>query len=134
MSDPPQFVCAFRGRRDSYQVPLALAEGDFLDQFITDAYFGQAAGPLSLILPRRLQDKLRSRAQPGIPWKRVKSLWGVTVSRASPTSAWICSSPYICAFEPKLFRCRGSTLSQDEGRTLPLQPLCLGGVYRPLRA
>jgi glycosyltransferase involved in cell wall biosynthesis len=79
MSDPPQFVCAFRGRRDSYQVPLALAEGDFLDQFITDAYFGQAAGPLSLILPRRLQDKLRSRAQPGIPWKRVKSLWGVTV-------------------------------------------------------
>src|SRR5437870_220784 len=32
-----KFVCAFRGRRDSYQVPLALAEGDLLDQFITDA-------------------------------------------------------------------------------------------------
>jgi len=33
-----QYVCAFRGRRDSYQAPLALAEGGLLDQFITDAY------------------------------------------------------------------------------------------------
>jgi hypothetical protein len=33
-----KFVCAFRGRRDSYQMPLALAEVDLPDRFVTDAY------------------------------------------------------------------------------------------------
>ena len=32
------YVCAFRGRRDNYQVPLTLAEAGQLDRFITDAY------------------------------------------------------------------------------------------------
>jgi hypothetical protein len=33
-----QYICAFRGRRDNYQVPLALAEKGLLKQIITDFY------------------------------------------------------------------------------------------------
>ena len=73
-----KFVCAFRGRRDYYQVPLALAESDSLDQFITDAYFGPSTGAFSRLLPHQFQEKLRSREEPGIPRERVECLWGVT--------------------------------------------------------
>lgn len=73
-----RYVCAFRGRRDYYQVPLALAENDRLDQFITDAYLSPLIETLGSALPLRLQEKLRSRQEPGIPRERVKCLWRVT--------------------------------------------------------
>ena len=38
------FVCAFRGRRDSYQVPIALAEIGQLDAFVTFPPQGAARG------------------------------------------------------------------------------------------
>jgi hypothetical protein len=52
-----KFVCAFRGRRDAYQVPLALAEGDLLEAFITDAY----ATPLATIAARLAFKATRSK-------------------------------------------------------------------------
>ena len=38
MSSRTPYVCAFRGSRDHYQTPLALAEGGLLDRLITDGY------------------------------------------------------------------------------------------------
>ena len=35
-----KFVAVFRGRRDSYQVPIALNENNLLDKFVTDYYGG----------------------------------------------------------------------------------------------
>jgi hypothetical protein len=29
-----QYICTFRGKRDKYQIPLALAESELLDQYI----------------------------------------------------------------------------------------------------
>jgi len=59
-------------------VPLALAEVDGLDQFITDAYAGPLTEAVAGLLPTRLREKLRSRQEPGIPRERVKCLWTLT--------------------------------------------------------
>lgn len=72
MSDSA-YVCAFRGRRDGYQVPLALAEAGRLDRLITDAW----AGPRLRRLP--LPASLRGRWEPGVPDGRVRCLWGTTL-------------------------------------------------------
>ena len=72
------YVCAFRGRRDSYQVPLALAEAGLLNQFITDVYATPPLEGLARLLPRSLQKKLTSRKMSGIPVERVRCLWGNT--------------------------------------------------------
>ena len=73
------YVCAFRGRRDGYQVPLALAEAGQLDQFITDLYLKEYLEKLMSILPFSLQERLGSRRQAGIPADRVRCLWSTTV-------------------------------------------------------
>jgi len=74
-----KFVCAFRGRRDSYQVPLALAEAGWLDQFITDAYAVPWLKRLARLGPKSIRTKLDFRSQLGIPADRVRCLWGTTV-------------------------------------------------------
>jgi len=79
LSTSEKYVCAFRGRRDYYQVPLALAETDMLDEFITDAYSGPVLRSIARALPERLQEKVRFRYEPGLPDTQVKSLWGTTV-------------------------------------------------------
>jgi glycosyltransferase involved in cell wall biosynthesis len=68
------YVCSFRGRRDSYQVPLALAEAGMLDAFITDIYRGPLEQALSNVLPLRAREKLLSRFAPGLPNTRVHRL------------------------------------------------------------
>src|SRR6266699_4436024 len=74
-----KYVCAFRGRRDSYQVPLALAEAGLLDQFITDAYAVPWLKRLARLAPGSVRAKLDSRFEPGIPADRVRCLWAITV-------------------------------------------------------
>lgn len=73
------YVCAFRGRRDGYQVPLALEENGRLDQFITDAYAGSSLLRLSEILPRRFREAVQFRTKPGLPAHRVRCLWKTTL-------------------------------------------------------
>ncbi len=73
-----KFVCAFRGRRDSYQVPLALAEGGLLDSFITDIYAFPAVRLLSRFLPARTREKIDAHYEPRIPADRIKCLWNTT--------------------------------------------------------
>lgn len=74
-----KYVCAFRGRRDYYQAPLALAEAQLLDSFITDVY---ARGPVRALakgLPAHLREKVLSRRRAGIPDGRVRCLWTSTL-------------------------------------------------------
>jgi glycosyltransferase involved in cell wall biosynthesis len=73
-----RYVCAFRGRRDSYQVPLALAEANQLDQFITDFYYPPGLDSILAFLPEGVRERFNSRRQEGIPANRVRSLLGVT--------------------------------------------------------
>jgi glycosyltransferase involved in cell wall biosynthesis len=77
MNNQAKYVCAFRGRRDYYQVPLALAEAGSLDLFITDAYLGAITKTLSGILPAQIREKVCLREQAGIPRERVKCLWAL---------------------------------------------------------
>jgi len=74
------YVCAFRGRRDNYQVPLALAENGRLDRFITDAYVPAGCRRLAAAapLPARWKEMLGRRWEPGIPPARVRCLWATT--------------------------------------------------------
>lgn len=73
-----KFVCAFRGRRDSYQVPLALAEVDGLEEFITDAYATPMVRRLTALAPAGVRAKVAFRHERGIPDDRVSCLWGTT--------------------------------------------------------
>jgi glycosyltransferase involved in cell wall biosynthesis len=74
-----KFVCAFRGRRDSYQVPLALAEAGLLDQFVTDAYAAPILRALARGLSKGFREKVDSRFVDGIPIERVRCLWFTTL-------------------------------------------------------
>ena len=74
-----KYVCAFRGRRDYYQAPLALAEAELLDSFITDVYAGGTVRALSKTLPARLREKVLSRRRTGIPDQQVRCLWTSTL-------------------------------------------------------
>lgn len=69
-----QWVVAFKGSRDAYQVPLALAEAGKLEALVTDWYspfdrkwFARLTG----ILPLRIEAELRRRYRAGLPSKRV---------------------------------------------------------------
>ncbi len=62
-----KFVCAFRGRRDDYQVPLALQDAGLLDTFITDFYTGSGLATASRILPTRLREQVQARRKDGLP-------------------------------------------------------------------
>jgi glycosyltransferase involved in cell wall biosynthesis len=73
-----RYICAFRGRRDGYQVPLALAEAALLDQFVTDAYALPWVRRLARVAPAEWRRKLEFRFQPGIPPERVRCLWATT--------------------------------------------------------
>jgi glycosyltransferase involved in cell wall biosynthesis len=74
-----RYVCAFRGMRDSYQAPLALAEGDLLDQLITDAYATPAVRAFARHVPGRSIDQLARRYEAGIPDDRVRCLWPTAI-------------------------------------------------------
>lgn len=74
-----KYVCAFRGRRDYYQAPLALAEAKLLDSFITDVYAGGTVRALSKGLPARLRERVLLRRRSGIPDNHVRCLWTSTL-------------------------------------------------------
>jgi len=73
------FVCAFRGARDRYQAPIALAEGQQLDRFITDAYLTPVVKSLLPFLPPPARAALAGRHADGIPDGVVDCLWPTTV-------------------------------------------------------
>ncbi|MDB6006663.1 MAG: hypothetical protein JWR15_3650 [Prosthecobacter sp.] len=74
-----KYVCAFRGRRDSYQAPLALAEAGRLDQFITDAWSYAWLRSVAGVLPQKVREKVWFRHEQGIPDGAVSCLWGTTL-------------------------------------------------------
>jgi glycosyltransferase involved in cell wall biosynthesis len=73
------YVCAFRGRRDGYEVPLALAESGRLARFVTDYYQTGAFSLATHVLPARLKEKLELRVKEGIPADKVECLLGSTL-------------------------------------------------------
>lgn len=74
-----QYVCAFRGRRDNYQIPLALAEQDRLDQFITDFYALDRFREIAAMLPRIWHDKILFRYKSDLPANHVRCLWNTAL-------------------------------------------------------
>jgi glycosyltransferase involved in cell wall biosynthesis len=73
-----RFVTAFAGRRDSYQVPLALAEAGLLDRFITDFYL---PGAFAGLAARKggVAGKMALRRCPQLPDERVHSQWTTAI-------------------------------------------------------
>lgn len=74
-----QYVCAFRGRRDNYQVPVALAECGLLDRLITDIYTTETLRELSHFLPKIWAAKIAFRSIAELSPKRVTCLWKTAV-------------------------------------------------------
>jgi len=79
MNSSDQYICAFRGRRDNYQVPLALQEAKRLRLFITDAYAPAWIEKYSVIGSQRLTEKMLSRREASLDDQNVRCLWGTTV-------------------------------------------------------
>src|SRR3954453_17567226 len=76
-----RYICAFRGRRDDYQIPLALAEVDGLEQFITDVYLPVRVHRMIMSAPKpsKVREKLSNRFHHGIPPQRVDCLLGTAI-------------------------------------------------------
>ena len=95
-----QYVCAYRGRRDNYQVPLALAEAGLLDQFITDFYTPKSWQRFAPYLPAQWKSKLTFRQHPNIPIERVQCLWKETLQEhARHRLGWSAAKTYA-ALDP----------------------------------
>lgn len=73
-----RYVCAFRGRRDNYQVPLALAKRGLLEQFITDFYAIDPVLKATQVLPKSWQQKVKFRSISELPSPLVRCLWKTT--------------------------------------------------------
>lgn len=94
------YVCTFRGRRDSYQVPVALAEAGQLDCFITDHYRGSLEAAISRLLPIRLSEKLSQRWDADIPLDRVQRLRIVAAAEEISRIAGRSASQIYELFDP----------------------------------
>ncbi len=93
------FVCAFRGRRDSYEVPLALAQAGRLERFVTDFYQAGALSFATQFLPMRLREKLQRRFKDGIPPDKVECLVGTTVLESMLIAAGRPPAPTLMHFD-----------------------------------
>jgi len=94
------FVCAFRGRRDSYQVPVALAEAGQLDLFITDYFAGPAQRTLARALPRGISARVLSRSDVRLPPGRVQCLSGIAGAEALSRMSGAPRSRIFSKFDP----------------------------------
>lgn len=95
------FVCAFRGRRDSYQVPIALAEAGLLDQFVTDQYSSKAERVLGNVLPRRLGESVLARFDPALPQSLVRRLHVTAVQESIARFAGRPAAAIYERFDPR---------------------------------
>jgi glycosyltransferase involved in cell wall biosynthesis len=77
-----RFICAFPGRRDGYQVPVALAETGQLDEFITDFYGSSSIRQTAALLPAGWRERVWTRYEAALPEERVHCLWGTTLWNA----------------------------------------------------
>jgi glycosyltransferase involved in cell wall biosynthesis len=68
------FVTAFAGRRDGYQVPLALAEGGLLDRLVTTFYLTPWRERVVRRVIGRVPESARNRQAARLPADRVESL------------------------------------------------------------
>ncbi|HKZ80233.1 MAG TPA: glycosyltransferase family 4 protein [Pyrinomonadaceae bacterium] len=96
-----EYVCAFRGRRDYYQAPLALSQAGLLDEFITDAYAMPLLRFAANVCPLRLKEKIQFRYEPRIPNNRVQSLWGTTIIEHAYHRLGRAPSVTFAEFDPK---------------------------------
>lgn len=76
--DHPNFVCVINGKRDGYQVPVALHEAGLLARFVTDYYAPDRP-------PRWLPDALAQRRHPALPQAMTcSSLAGMALQYGMP--------------------------------------------------
>jgi len=99
-----KFVVAFRGRRDDYQVPLALAEADGLETFITDAYAFDSIRKVLSLFPNRFLESPRQRFKQGIPDSRIECLWKTTLRERALQVAGIAGGKVYASTDPDFSR------------------------------
>ena len=77
MAGETKYIVAFSGRRDRYQVPLALAAAVRLERFVTSAYNAGWRAKLSGRLSKRVRSIIGPRCREGIPDALVASHWSI---------------------------------------------------------
>ena len=66
-----KFICAFKGRRDDYQVALALQEAGLLESLLTDIYWKDDHHILAKVAPRAIAAAWQSRHKDGLDPNRI---------------------------------------------------------------
>jgi glycosyltransferase involved in cell wall biosynthesis len=74
-----RYVCAFIGRRDDYEVPVALDEGGLLDCLVTDLYATPFISRFAALLPASVGRNLLQRMKPGLDPLHVQARWWLFV-------------------------------------------------------
>ena len=126
------YVCAFRGRRDNYQVPLALAEAGRLDRFITDAYVPgwlpstRGGCTTACALERNAGTTMGT-------WHSARTRplsLGHNGARALKASPRFLSDGHVREARPALFSRCGRACPADENQPAALRALRLGSLRR----
>src|SRR5262245_12244214 len=95
MQSSRRYVCAFPGRRDGYELPVALHHAGRLDTFITDMYAYGRIDRLAASLPRVMAKKLQARRDKRLPDALVECLWSTT---AKEYFRHICGHPHMLTY------------------------------------
>jgi hypothetical protein len=111
----PEYVCAFRGRRDSYQVPIALAEIGRLQAFVTDHFCGTIERLAAMALPAHLADQVLSRRDRRIPDNRVVRLRGVALAEAIAHAAGMAPARIYARFDPEYGKVAAKIAHRSKG-------------------
>jgi glycosyltransferase involved in cell wall biosynthesis len=112
------FVCAFRGRRDSYQVPIALAEAGQLDCFITDYFSGDIELAVRRLLPQLVGEKLLSRHDALIPAGKVHRLLAYSVMENLALRMGVSPARIYARFDPLYGRATARLARQNRSDIL----------------
>jgi hypothetical protein len=99
-------------------VPLALAETDLLDEFITDAYSAPLLRATSRWLPRRFEELANFRYEAALPADRVRCLWGTTVTEHVRHQLGFCRSVTFAKLDGRFSLAAAARARQTESNLL----------------
>ncbi|MDP3868369.1 glycosyltransferase family 4 protein [Phenylobacterium sp.] len=94
------FVTGFRGLRDGFQVPIALAEAGMLDGFVTDLYVGWPERVLGRALPARRAEQLLARHDGRLDGQPVLPMRGLALREKLATLGGIAPDELYARFDP----------------------------------
>jgi len=126
-----KFVTAFAGRRDSYQVPLALEEAGRLGRLITSGYATPAARLMAGLMPASARATLMARRCVGLPDARVTASWRAEAYEQAGRLLRLPPPRYWARVNRTLSEAAGREASRTGADLLLYEPYAVEAFARP---